>query len=143
MNKINSQQKSDAYLFSFSWYLKMLQCNKCKQWFHEACIQCFQKPMLYGDRWSTAFKPPTSNSKLLLCLVSVIYFLSIILFRFYLFICSFCNSGPEYLKRLPLRWWVLGCLTANPLFGLIQSFSSSSRFTLGFFLYFVVHIKLY
>ncbi|KAG8436733.1 hypothetical protein GDO86_007720 [Hymenochirus boettgeri] len=47
------------------WYLKMLQCCQCKQWFHEACVQCLEKPML---------------------LVTV------------------CNSGPEYLKRLSLRW---------------------------------------
>ncbi|KAL4218580.1 PHD finger protein 19 [Mactra antiquata] len=31
------------------WFQKMLQCCRCKQWFHEACLQCMKFPLMYAD----------------------------------------------------------------------------------------------
>lgn len=55
------------------WFQNMLQCCRCKQWFHQACMQCREHPLLYAD-------------------------------SFYLFVCSPCNSGSEYIKRLDVDW---------------------------------------
>lgn len=32
------------------WFMQMLQCARCLQWFHAKCIKCLNFPLYFGDR---------------------------------------------------------------------------------------------
>ncbi|XP_050441685.1 PHD finger protein 19 isoform X2 [Adelges cooleyi] len=55
------------------WFIKMLQCAKCLQWFHEKCLSSLTYPLYLGD-------------------------------RFYVFLCSVCNQGTEFVRRIEMEW---------------------------------------
>ncbi|KAH8336741.1 hypothetical protein KR059_002122 [Drosophila kikkawai] len=51
----------------------MLQCCKCRNWFHTQCMQNFKRKLLRGD-------------------------------TFFVFCCTVCNQGVEYVRRLQIDW---------------------------------------
>ena len=34
-----------------NWYERMLECQRCKRWFHEKCVGCLQYKLVCGDRF--------------------------------------------------------------------------------------------
>ncbi|XP_050530580.1 PHD finger protein 19 [Daktulosphaira vitifoliae] len=58
---------------SGDWFIKMLQCVKCLQWFHEKCLSSLIYPLYLGD-------------------------------RFYVFLCSVCTQGNEFVRRIEMEW---------------------------------------
>ncbi|XP_015108629.1 metal-response element-binding transcription factor 2 isoform X1 [Diachasma alloeum] len=72
-HRVNAEQIYCYCGLNGEWYTQMLQCARCKMWFHEKCVSCLTHPLYSGD-------------------------------RFYVFVCSTCNYGNEFVRRLELKW---------------------------------------
>ncbi|XP_054270961.1 metal-response element-binding transcription factor 2 [Macrosteles quadrilineatus] len=72
-HRVNTEAKYCYCGTPGDWYMKMLQCGRCRQWFHEHCLRCLHQPLYLGD-------------------------------PFYVFVCSLCNNGKEFLRRLEMKW---------------------------------------
>ena len=49
-HKINEEEIYCYCGRSGDWYMQMLQCARCQQWFHENCVQNLHYPLYCGDR---------------------------------------------------------------------------------------------
>lgn len=84
------------------WFMQMLQCARCLQWFHAKCIKCLSFPLYFGDRYGNSnFRPLVAFCLKFCSIFSKTLFHTFC--RFYLFACARCNHGVEFLRRLHMN----------------------------------------
>lgn len=91
----------------------MLQCGRCRQWFHTKCISSLNCPVFFGDRFVrlfTFFRFSDNCFKwfthywLWIFFQGVFDYFDVCDFRFFVFVCSICNNGKEFVRRLEMKW---------------------------------------
>lgn len=89
------------------WKEKMLQCCRCRQWFHENCIKIFNGYLLHGDTFFI-FCCSVSKQHILQCFQHSNTHFSLLFSSSICSICylilKVCNDGNEFIRRLHLSW---------------------------------------